>query len=115
MLPLLLALALAPSPGPTLPAVQGLRKPLPAAADVKAFVTWSLQEAGQAVVVVEGDYAPPLPRVATGLQVLDGKLRLFSVRLPNPADIPAAPWMDLGTVRSGGNVAQRIYPMGWGY
>ncbi|NTV72733.1 MAG: hypothetical protein HGA66_00790 [Holophaga sp.] len=115
MLPVLLALALTPSAGPALPAVQGLRKPLPVAADVAAFVKWSLAEMGQAVVVVEGEYALPLPRVSTGIQILEGKMRLFSVKMPNPADIPAAPWMDTSTLRSGGNVVQKIYPIGWGY
>lgn len=117
MLPMILALALTPSAGagPTLPAVQGLRKPLPMSADVADFVKWSLSEAGQAVVVVEGEYERPLPKVATGIRIFDGKLRLFSPRLPNPADIPAAPWTDTGTTRSGGNVVQRMYPIGWGY
>ncbi|BDU74784.1 hypothetical protein [Mesoterricola silvestris] len=115
MLPLVLALALTPSPGPALPSVAGLRRPMPVAADVAEYVRWSLTELGQAVVVVEGEYAAPLPKVATGIRFLDGNLRLFSVRGINPADIPAAPWMDTGTIRSGGNVVQKTYPIGWGY
>jgi hypothetical protein len=115
MLPILLALALTPSSGPALPAVQGLRRPIPMSADVADYVRWSLNEIGQAVVVVEGEYAPPLPRVATGLRVFDGNLRIFSAKLPLPTAIPVAPWMDASTVVAGGNVVQRSYPLGWGY
>jgi len=118
MLPIALALALGPlppSPGPTLPPVKGLVKPMDPAADAKAYVRWSLREMGQAVVVVEGTMGLPLPTLATGIRVFDGKLKLFKPRLPRPDEIPAPPSMDFNTVMAGGNVVQRSYPLGWGY
>jgi len=118
MLPIVLTLALGPlppSPGPSLPPVKGLVKPMNAGADAKAYVRWSLKEMGQAVVVVEGAMGLPLPTLATGIRVFDGKLKLFKPRLPQPGEIPAPPSMDLNTVMAGGNVVQRSYPLGWGY
>jgi len=116
MLPVLLSLALTPaSVGPSLPPVKGLVKPLPQGADVKDYVRWSLKEMGQAVVVVEGELGLPLPKLATGLQVFEGNLKLFRPRLPLPSEIPAPVWMDANTVMAGGNVVQRSYPLGLGY
>ena len=109
------ALPQAPSPGPTPPAVKGLVKTIPLGAGVAEYVRWSLNEMGQAVVVVEGEYAMPLPKVATGIRIFDGNLALFRARLPLPTDMPVAPWMDMNTVGAPGNPAGKSYPMGWGY
>ncbi len=120
-LALTLALALPPalpkssSPGPTLPPVQGLMKPIPMSADVKEYVRWSLKEMGQAVVVVEGEMGLALPRAHPGIRLFDGGLTLFQPKLPSPADIPTAPWLDMSTVGAPGNSAGKIYPIGWGY
>jgi len=123
MLPALLALALtlppalpkAPSPGPTLPAVKGLTKPIPMSANVSDLVDWSLKEMGQAVVVVEGQLSLPVPKVNTGVKVFSGGLQLFRPVLHTPTEIGVAPWMDLTTVGAPGNPAGKMYPMGWGY
>jgi hypothetical protein len=120
MHPLILCLALTPgaashAAGPALPAVKGLMKPLKASADVKDMVQWSLGEMGQAVVVVEGELAM-LPKVATpGIRVFDGKLRLFTPKLPRIDEIPMPYWVNPNVTMAGGNVVQKIYPMGWGY
>jgi hypothetical protein len=123
MLPLLMTLALAtaptapkaPAPGPMPPAVKGLVKPMSLGADVKDYVRWSLDEMGQAVVVVEGELGLALPRIATGIKVFDGKLNLFRPRIPLPSDIPPASWVDMSAVGAPGNPAGKSYPIGWGY
>lgn len=123
MLPLFLNLALAaapvpaspPSPGPSLPAVKGLLKPISLSAGTEDYVRWSLLEMGQAVVVVEGEMPLPLAKVNPGITTLGGKLRLLQPRKPLLTDLPVAPWMDLGTVGIPGNPAQKSYPIGWGY
>lgn len=109
------ALPKLPSAGPSPPSIKGLTRPLPMGAGVNDYVRWSLEEMGQAVVVVEGELDRPLPRVATGLHAFDGGLRLFRPSLPLATAIPAAPWMDLTTVGAPGNPAGKSYPMGWGY
>jgi hypothetical protein len=90
-------------------------RPIPQSADVKDYVNWSLKEMGQAVVVVEGEYALPLPKVPVGIRIFDVNLSIFKPRLPLATEIPMAPWMDTNTVMSGGNVVQKSYPIGWGY
>ena len=117
MLPLLLALAFTPppSPGPTPPAVKGLTKTLPLGADVKDYVRWSLGEMGQAVVVVEGELARPLPKVATGIRIFENKVNFFRPVLRLPTDLAPAPWMDMASAGAPGNPASKTYPLGWGY
>jgi len=115
MVPLLLACALASSPGPTPPPVKGLLKPIPLSADARDYVKWALSEMGQAVVVVEGEYAQPLPKIPASLRMFNNNLSLFKVRLPQPGEIPAPFWTDPNVTMSGGNVVQRMYPLGWGY
>ncbi len=100
---------------PPAPVIKGLVKPIPQAAGVGDYVAWSLHEMGGAVVVVEGDMPLPLSKLPSGLQVLQGKLRLFQPRMTLATDFPVAPWMDTSRIMSGPNVAQKIYPLGWGY
>ena len=119
MLPVCLFLALVnaqpPSPGPTPPAPKGLVKPMSYASGVKGYVDWSLREMGQAVVVVEGELPLPIPKVAMGLRLFDGKVKLFRPNVTLPSDLPVAPWMDLNRVGPPGNPASKTVPLGWGY
>lgn len=121
MMSLLLAMALAaPGPGasagPTPAPVKGLVKPMSRGAGAKEFVTFSMKEMGQAVVVVEGEMPTLVPRATLpSLKLFDGKLKLFRPVLPLPSDLPMAPWMDLSTTGAPGNPASKSFPIGWGY
>ena len=102
--------------GPTPPELKGLHKPLPLATSVAALTRATVGElGGSATVMVEDELPRYLPKSFANLELFGSKLRLFKAVTGQPGDMPVLPWMDTGTVRSGGNVAQRSYPLGWGY
>jgi hypothetical protein len=118
MNPLCLIFSLLAQAGPNLPALKGLRRPLPMATSSTDAVRTSLKEIGGGAVVVVEDDLPMvvMPKVFTSVRILGGKLQLFNRHDPQPTDLPVVPWMDTDAVVSGaGNVVSRTYPIGWGY
>jgi hypothetical protein len=96
--------------GPPGPAIKGLVPP------VEMGSRMLKGEMPGAIVVVE-DTAPRfLPRSPSSMELFRG-LRLSRGADPSrfPATLPVPRWMDPNITISGGNVASRIYPIGWGY
>lgn len=79
-------------------------------------VKQAMREIPGAVVVVEEDALPPIALKTMNLKFGKGWLRIgqkLTPKLPSHMDLPK--WMDPNITYSGGNVAHRNYPIGWGY
>ncbi len=103
----------APPPfvGPLVPGAAAL--PRPAALHTPAGRRTLLRGLPGAVVVVE-DEAPRLSRPLRGLALEGLGVRLFlgGSRTWVGAGVPPPVWNDPTVTRSGGNVVQRVYPLG---